>query len=60
MPEDDRHILEVLHGRTIRERAEALIHIAHPKFRDELYGYCERTRWLQRPARNLTLTQSGR
>jgi 4-hydroxybutyrate CoA-transferase len=38
-----------LHGRTIRQRAEALIQIAHPKFRDQLYDYCERTRWLQRP-----------
>jgi 4-hydroxybutyrate CoA-transferase len=25
-----------LHGKTIRERAKALINIAHPKFRDEL------------------------
>ena len=39
-----------LHGRTIRQRAEALISIAHPKFREELYSYCEKTRWLQRPA----------
>jgi len=39
-----------LHGRTIRQRAEALISIAHPKFREELYAYCEKTRWLQRPA----------
>ena len=39
-----------LHGRTIRQRAEALIDIAHPKFREELYSYCEKTRWLQRPA----------
>jgi acyl-CoA hydrolase len=39
-----------LHGRSIRQRAKALIQIAHPKFRDELYEYCERTRWLQRPA----------
>jgi 4-hydroxybutyrate CoA-transferase len=38
-----------LHGKTIRERARALIEIAHPKFRDELYEYCERTRWLQHP-----------
>jgi len=37
-----------LHGRTIRQRAEALIEIAHPEFRDELYSYCEQTRWLQR------------
>ena len=38
-----------LHGKSIRERAEALIEIAHPKFRDELYEYCEQTKWLQRP-----------
>jgi 4-hydroxybutyrate CoA-transferase len=39
-----------LHGKTIRQRAEALIEIAHPQFRDELYRYCEKARWLQRPA----------
>src|SRR6516164_5930689 len=39
-----------LHGRTIRQRAEALIQIAHPKFREAVYSYCEKTRWLQRPA----------
>ena len=38
-----------LHGKSIRERAKALIEIAHPKFRDELYDYCEHTKWLQRP-----------
>ena len=38
-----------LHGKTIRERAQALIDIAHPKFREELYEYCEKSRWLQRP-----------
>jgi 4-hydroxybutyrate CoA-transferase len=38
-----------LHGKTIRERAQALIDIAHPKFREELYAYCEKTKWLQRP-----------
>jgi 4-hydroxybutyrate CoA-transferase len=38
-----------LHGKSIRERAQALIEIAHPKFRDELYSYCEKTKWLQRP-----------
>jgi 4-hydroxybutyrate CoA-transferase len=37
-----------LHGRSIRERAKALIEIAHPKFREELYAYCEKTKWLQR------------
>lgn len=38
-----------LHGKSIRERAQALIEIAHPKFREGLYEYCEKTRWLQRP-----------
>ena len=38
-----------LHGKSIRERAKALIEIAHPKFREELYTYCEQTNWLQRP-----------
>jgi len=37
-----------LHGRTVRQRAEALIQIAHPSFRDELYEYCEQQRWFQR------------
>jgi len=37
-----------LHGRNVRQRAEALIQIAHPKFRDQLYEYCERQRWFQR------------
>ena len=35
-----------LHGKSIRERAKALIEIAHPQFRAELYEYCERTKWL--------------
>jgi 4-hydroxybutyrate CoA-transferase len=38
-----------LHGKTIRERARALIEIADPKFRDQLYEYCEKTKWLERP-----------
>jgi len=37
-----------LHGKSIRERAKALIEIAHPKFREHLYQYCEKTNWLQR------------
>ena len=37
-----------LHGKSIRQRAEALISIAHPKFRNELYDYCERIGWCQR------------
>lgn len=43
-----------LHGRSIRERAKALIEIAHPKYRPELYEYCERTKWLQHPQAVLT------
>ncbi len=38
-----------LHGKSIRARAEALIEIAHPDFRNDLIEYCHRTRWLQRP-----------
>jgi acyl-CoA hydrolase len=38
-----------LHGKSIRERAKALIEVSHPKFREELYAYCEQTKWLQRP-----------
>ncbi len=38
-----------LHGKTIRQRAQALIEIAHPDFREELYEYCEKTKWLYRP-----------
>jgi acyl-CoA hydrolase len=37
-----------LHGRTIRQRAEALIGIADPRFRQQLWDYCERTKWLTR------------
>jgi len=36
-----------LHGKTIRERAQALIDIAHPKFREELYEFAQKTWWLQ-------------
>jgi acyl-CoA hydrolase len=50
-----------LHGKSIRERAEALIQIAHPNFRNELYDYCEHTKWLQRPLEQLAdLAESTR
>jgi 4-hydroxybutyrate CoA-transferase len=39
-----------LHGRTIRQRAESLIEVAHPKFRHQLQEYCEQQRWFQRNA----------
>jgi len=38
-----------LHGKSIRERAKALIEIAHPGYREKLYEYCEKTKWLQHP-----------
>jgi len=43
------HGVAYLHGKSIRERAKALIEVADPKFREELYEYCEKTKWLQRP-----------
>ena len=49
------HGVAYLHGKSIRERAKALIEIAHPRFRDDLYEYCEQTKWLQRPASCLPL-----
>jgi acyl-CoA hydrolase len=45
-----------LHGKTIRQRAQALIDIAHPKFREGLYEFCEKTRWLQRPLAETVVT----
>src|SRR5579872_3950127 len=38
-----------LHGKSIRERAKALIEIAHPDFRAELWESCEKTNWLKHP-----------
>lgn len=43
------HGIAYLHGKSVRERALRLIAIAHPRFREELQEYCEKTRWLQRP-----------
>jgi 4-hydroxybutyrate CoA-transferase len=37
-----------LRGKTLRQRAEALIEIADPKFRDELWDFAERTHHLER------------
>ena len=36
-----------LHGKSLRQRAEALIAIAHPKFQDELVGFAERAGYLK-------------
>src|SRR4029079_11870076 len=43
------HGVAYLHGKSIRERAQALIEVADPRFRNELYDYCEKTKWLQHP-----------
>ncbi|MGA2964463.1 MAG: acetyl-CoA hydrolase/transferase C-terminal domain-containing protein [Candidatus Korobacteraceae bacterium] len=37
-----------LFGKSVRERAELLISISHPSFRDELFDHCLRARWFQR------------
>jgi 4-hydroxybutyrate CoA-transferase len=47
-----------LHGKTIPQRAQALIDVAHPKFREELYQFCEKTGWLQRPLAAETVVAS--
>ena len=45
------HGIAYLHGKTLRQRAEALIAIADPKFRDGLYEFAARARYLEaRPA----------
>jgi 4-hydroxybutyrate CoA-transferase len=36
-----------LHGKTIRQRAEALIGISHPKFRAELIEHCEQAKFFR-------------
>ena len=41
-----------LHGKTLRQRAEALISIADPKFRDQLYAFACKAHYLE-PARNV-------
>jgi len=43
------HGVAYLHGKSVRERAQALIEIADPKFRESLYEYCDKTNWLTRP-----------
>jgi 4-hydroxybutyrate CoA-transferase len=37
-----------LHGKTLRQRAEALIAIAHPKFRDDLYDFAAKVHYVAR------------
>jgi len=42
------HGVAYLWGKTLRQRAEALISIADPRFQDELYDYAERAHYLKR------------
>ena len=42
------HGVAYLHGKTLRERAEALIGVADPRFHDELFEFAERARYLER------------
>jgi acyl-CoA hydrolase len=44
------HGIAYLHGKTLRERAEALIAIADPRFRDELEDFAVRSHYLMRKA----------
>lgn len=46
-----------LFGKSVRERAQELIRIAHPKFRDELTDWAVRNHYL--PARELSLVESA-
>ncbi|MBS1875631.1 MAG: acetyl-CoA hydrolase/transferase family protein [Acidobacteria bacterium] len=41
------HGIAYLHGKTLRERADALIAIADPKFRGELYEFAARAHYLE-------------
>lgn len=41
------HGIAYLHGKTLRQRAEALIAIAEPRFRDELYDFGVRAHYLE-------------
>jgi len=41
------HGVAYLHGKNLRQRAEAMIQIAHPKFRDELYEFACREHHLE-------------
>ena len=41
------HGIAYLHGKTLRQRAEALIAIADPKFQGQLYDFAERARYLE-------------
>src|SRR5262250_1791775 len=41
--------VDFLRGASRSKGGKPIIEIAHPTFREELYRYCEKTRWLQHP-----------
>lgn len=41
------HGVAYLHGKTLRQRAEALISVADPKFRDQLYDFAVRAHYVE-------------
>jgi 4-hydroxybutyrate CoA-transferase len=41
------HGVAYLHGKNLRQRAEALINVAEPKFRDELYEFAYKAHYLE-------------
>lgn len=41
------HGIAYLHGKNLRQRADALINIAEPKFRDELYEFAYKAHYLE-------------
>ncbi len=47
------HGIAYLHGKSLRERAEALIAIAHPQFQGELEDFAVRAHYLERRAAQL-------
>jgi 4-hydroxybutyrate CoA-transferase len=47
------HGVAYLHGKTLRQRAEALIAIADPKFRDQLYDFAVKAHYLEQRNRDL-------
>ncbi len=49
------HGVASLHGRTLRQRAEALIAIAHPDFREGLFEFAVGNHYLDRSSRALSL-----
>ena len=54
------HGVAQLHGKTLRQRAEALIAIAHPEFRESLTEFAVARHYLDRAADRVLLAVGGR